>query len=184
MLAEHQNRVNASLSYSGARPTFSLQEELIVPESASDGIYKCRVIYDSQGILHVEYHPYEIKTMDSFTLVDIGDYAYPFKYEDRTYINDLIRVIRTDDMIMYKKDRITDASYANLAFFDGLSWFTPRYPLLYGTRRSLLLKMNVLSERDIRIRDLKDFSRFKCINAMMTWDESPVYTLEAITEYL
>ena len=184
MLAEHQKRINASLSYFGYKPTFSLENEIIVPESYLYGIYKCRIIYDLRGILRIEFYPYEIRTTHSFALVDIGDYAYPFKYEDREWINDFIRSAKTDEIIMYKKDRITDSSYANLAFYDGSSWVTPRYPLLYGTRRSLLLKKGILAEKDIRIGDLRGYSQFKCINAMMTWEESPVFGLDSIKEIL
>ena len=44
-----------------------------------------------------------------------------------------------DDVIIVRNGLITDSSYANLIFFDGREWITPKVPLLEGTCRARLL---------------------------------------------
>jgi len=180
LLPEHQQRIDRTMAHLGATPPFLLDDVLVVPEEARKGIIKCRVIYDKNGVIDIQFHPYTIKTIDTFSLVDIGSHTYDFKYENRDWIKDLMKGAATGEIIMCQKDYITDASYANLAFFNGTSWVTPKNPLLHGTRRQQLIRTKVLSEVDITIKELQNYSRIKCINAMMTWEESPIYTIDQI----
>jgi 4-amino-4-deoxychorismate lyase len=68
---------------------------------------------------------------------------------------------------------LTDASYANLVFFNGAEWHTPKTPMLEGTQRAKLIEQTVLIEKDIYVNQLSQYQSFKRINAMMTWDDSP-----------
>ena len=81
-------------------------------------------------------------------------------------------------MILAHNGFIKDASYANLAFFDGKNWVTPSHPLLMGTRRASLLNTQLITESPIHVKDLEKFIFLKCINAMMLWEESPILKLE------
>jgi 4-amino-4-deoxychorismate lyase len=69
---------------------------------------------------------------------------------------------------------IKDASYANLAFYDGEFWYTPACPLLEGTQRKYLLETKKIYPKEINISDLHKYQQVKFINAMMSWDESPI----------
>jgi 4-amino-4-deoxychorismate lyase len=180
MLEEHQKRMDATLNHLGATATILLQEVISPPGKAQNGVCKCRVVYSKGGLLSIEYTPYIIKSLKTFSLVDIGDYTYSFKFENRQWIRDLIKAAGTDEILMCKAGSITDSSYANLAFFNGEHWLTPQHPLLSGTRRAQMLKANLLKETPIHRDDLHGFTFFKCINAMMTWEESPIYKIGQI----
>jgi 4-amino-4-deoxychorismate lyase len=81
-------------------------------------------------------------------------------------------------VILTHKGFIKDASYANLAFFDGKTWMTPSQPLLMGTRRASLINAKTIIESPIQVKELEKFSFVKCINAMMLWEESPMIKIE------
>jgi hypothetical protein len=50
-----------------------------------------------------------------------------------------------------------------------------------GTKRAGLLQKGIITEAPIEIKDLKRFTFFKLINAMMLWEESPVFTINNIS---
>ena len=62
---------------------------------------------------------------------------------------------------------MTDTTIANIAFFDGKTWFTPTTPLLQGTTRARLIDEGFLKLRDIKKEDIKEYSRFALMNAMI-----------------
>ena len=67
-----------------------------------------------------------------------------------------------DDILIIRNGLITDMSYANVAFFDGTQWLTPRIPLLAGTCRERLLETGPIREADIAdIRPGPVFDRFR-----------------------
>jgi 4-amino-4-deoxychorismate lyase len=103
---------------------------------------------------------------------------YDVKYTNRTWINDALHNATTDEVIFIKNKLIKDASYANVVLFDGVTWYTPRQPLLAGTKRALLIQENIIQERDIYIDQFNNYSRLKFINAMMLWEESPYIDLK------
>ncbi len=70
-----------------------------------------------------------------------------------------------------KNGFVTDTSYANIVFWDGGKWITPTSPLLHGTARDRLLDSNQITEAEIAIDDLKNYSKAKIINAMIDMDE-------------
>jgi 4-amino-4-deoxychorismate lyase len=75
-----------------------------------------------------------------------------------------------DDILILQNGYLTDASYANLAFFDGKIWYTPRTPLLAGVRRQFLLDSGRIQTADIRKDDLPSFTSVSLINAMIDLD--------------
>ncbi|QBA65028.1 aminotransferase class IV [Muriicola soli] len=180
LLEEHQLRLNKTFFHFGDSDPFLLDEVITVPTEYMKGIVKCRVAYDLQANVSVEFENYNIKKLNSFSLVDIGSSGYSYKFEDRQWIIDLVDKSDTDEIIMCRNGEITDSSYANLVFFDGRHWITPELPLLQGTRRSHLLKTGLIKEGLIRESEIFNFHQFKCINAMISWEEAPVYQIGQI----
>ena len=121
---------------------------------------------------------FSIKSIQTISIHDIGSYQYPFKYTERTWLNNIVRTAGTDEVILTHKGFIKDASYANLVFFDGKTWITPSQPLLMGTRRASLINAKTIIESPIQVKELEKFSFVKCINAMMLWEESPKIKIE------
>jgi len=72
-----------------------------------------------------------------------------------------------DEIIIEKDGYLTDSSIANIAFFDGIDWITPKKPLLNGTTRERLLDMKFLRTADIKSSDIKSFSGFALMNTMI-----------------
>jgi len=136
-------------------------------------VYKCRVKYNLASDFNIAFEPYKIRTIKNCLLTEIGDNKYDYKYTDRDWLNEALLDATTDEIIFTSGGFIKDASYANLAFFDGSDWFTPKKPLLLGTRRAALIEKGIIKEIDIRISDLYKYKSIKLINAMMLWEESP-----------
>ena len=74
---------------------------------------------------------------------------------------------KADDILIVKNGFITDTSIANIAFFDGKKWFTPKTCLLRGTTRERLLKEKKIFEKDIRVEDIKRYKKIALLNAMI-----------------
>jgi 4-amino-4-deoxychorismate lyase len=146
-----------------SKPFFNLYE-LLQGIKFTDGILRFKLIYNQTD---VEYHifNYQRKRIDYFYIVEDDYIDYRFKYEDRSALE---RYCRKDygEPIFVKNKMITDNSFGNLAFFDGVKWITPVSYLLKGTRRSKLLKEGVLIEDEIFVSDLKYFKKLAIINSM------------------
>lgn len=176
----HNKRFNESRA-----ALFSLKEpvdlaQLIkVPSEFRKGIVKCRCIYDADKI-EFEYLPYHIKPLKSVSLVEGGEIHYSYKFADRNVFEELKKAVSGDDIIITKEGMVTDASYANLIFFDGSRWVTPANPLLKGTMRQKLLAERKIIQYIITTGMIKRFKSFKLINAMMDMEESPELSTDVI----
>lgn len=169
----HQQRINNTLTHFNAQHHINLKQLVCPPEFSNTAVVKCRVLYDLNQILGIEFIPYTIKSISSVSFVSVNGKEYSFKYADRKWINDMVALSGTDEIIMHDQHLIKDASYANLAFYDGHKWVTPAQPLLKGTRREQLINSNIIVPHDIYINQLHLYKQVKFINAMMTWQESP-----------
>jgi 4-amino-4-deoxychorismate lyase len=167
---ERFNYVRAKLF--GASNKISLEKEIQLPISIKKGIYKCRIIY-STNIESVEFSQYLIKPVKTLKLVYDNDIIYNYKYLDRTCIEKHMKHISEDDILIVKSGLITDVSFANIVFFDGLKWITPTLPLLEGTKRKYLLAKKLIFEDEIKPNDLKHFKKTRLINAMLDLETSP-----------
>ncbi len=177
----HQSRVNKTFLYFG-KPVFFQLQELVNSDSVKErGVVKCRIKYDLDKIHEITYTDYALRKIESISLVEISGRKYDFKYAERGWITDLLSTSGTDEIIMTDQGLIKDASYANLAFFDGKCWYTPLNPLLEGTHRSYLLETKMIYPTEIKISDLHNYSEVKFINAMMTWEESPTLPTALLT---
>jgi len=170
----HQNRMNNS-----RKVLFNCTDEIdlisILRKSSNNifdkELYKCRVVYDTK-VMKVEYIPYQITHINSLKLVDCDEIEYDHKYFDRNQINDLLtQKDEADDIIIVKNDLITDTSFANLLFYNGIHWVTPSFPLLKGTQRSHLLEKELIITANIQPEDLVSFKMIRLINAMLRFED-------------
>ncbi|NJK94632.1 MAG: hypothetical protein HC905_06655 [Bacteroidales bacterium] len=70
------------------------------------------------------------------------------------------KIKANEDFIYIRNGKITDTSYANLVFSDGIKLFTPANTLLEGTKRALYLKQGKIQEEEISVKDLRRFNYF------------------------
>ena len=137
-------------------------------QAPSKGLFRCRITYRTQ-VESVEFFPYQPKEIQHFKIVE-SEMEYPFKYNNREEINHLLQNTIKDaygEIIIEKRGLLTDTSIANIALYDGQSWFTPKQPLLEGTTRARLLEKGFLREKDIERGQIKHFSHFALMNAMI-----------------
>lgn len=128
------------------------------------GMYRCRILYDRE-INSVEYRPYAPKKIQNLKIIK-SQITYAYKYSDRKELEGLIPS-SYDEIIIEKNGFLTDTSIANIAFYNGKEWLTPKYPLLEGTTRERLLSENFLKLKNIQSKDIQSFSHFALMNAMI-----------------
>jgi 4-amino-4-deoxychorismate lyase len=158
----HNERCNKS-----RKELFKSTNELLLQEYISpprSGLYRCKISYN-QTVQSVEYFPYKAKTFKHFKVVK-SNLNYSYKYTNREALEKLFKH-NYDEVIIEKDGLITDTSIANIAFFDGESWLTPTTPLLEGTTRARLLSEGFLILGDIRKEEIKNYSHFALMNAML-----------------
>jgi len=168
----HQERVNKAfeICFPNEEP-ISLFDNLYQTMIPQSGIYKCRIVYD-MDVQTIEIQPYLRREIQSLKIVETELESHAYKLEDRTGFNSAFaQRADCDDVLLVKNGLLTDASYSNIALFDGKNWFTPRVPLLYGVNRADLLEQEKLVEKDINVGDLKDYQKIALFNAMIEFGE-------------
>ena len=163
----HQERVRLAMAdyYPGVK-AFDLADSLSKSPFPFKGCFKCRIVYDTE-IRLIEFIPYIPRIIHSLKLVEVDIESVPYKKEDRRSLNAAFELRgNCDDIVMVKNGLLTDASYANIAFYNGTCWCTPRLPLIYGVKRAQLIKQGQLTEKDITPGDLVNFKRVSLFNAM------------------
>jgi 4-amino-4-deoxychorismate lyase len=145
-----------------------LLDILEVPADAKKGIFKCRVVYDTE-IRKIEYLPYNIKPVTTLRLVDGKDLIYSYKFIDRKGIEKLMeKRAGCDEILIFKDGMVTDTSYSNVVLRDpDGNWITPSTCILAGTRRASLLESGLISEAAVGVNDLNYYSELRLINAMI-----------------
>ena len=161
----HNKRLNRSrLELFNIDKEIDLRDYITPP--IEDGTFRCRVIY-REDILSIDYIPYKRREFKSFRVVE-SEIDYRYKYANRDKLNRLKdKYYRYSDIIIEKYGLLTDTSIANIAFFDGTKWITPKNPLLRGTIREKLIDNNKIIKKDIKSDNLKHFSHFALMNAMI-----------------
>lgn len=182
-LVYHDQRMEQSRKdLLGIDEEMSLAEIIQIPDWVGEGIYRCRVSYQNE-IDKIEFFEYHLKHPQAIQLIEDTSIVYSYKYEDR---NQFQRVLsqnpQADDVFITHNEYLTDATFANIAFFDGKDWLTPDSPLLKGTKRQYLLDNKILKEATIRVEDLKHFKQLSLINAMR--DLNIVYDFTLHTNHL
>ena len=145
-------------------------EDYISPSEYHE-LTRCRVVY-SDKIEKVEYFPYTIREIKSLRLVEDDDVEYTFKSEDRTVLDrNFAKRGDTDDVVIVRNGLLTDTSIANIALCRDGVWYTPRTPLLKGTRREALLSRGMLVEKDIPVSGIYEYTKIRLFNAMIFFGE-------------
>ncbi len=160
----HQKRFDKS-----REALFNIKKSLVLSsyiETPKNGLYRCRIIYDSD-IRSVEYIPYSEKKIEKLKVVS-ADIDYGYKYENRSVFNHLLEIYSDFDEVIIEKDGlVTDTTISNLAFYDGTQWFTPSKPLLKGTTRERLLNNGFLQTREIKSFEITKYKKVALMNAMI-----------------
>ncbi|MCH9812553.1 MAG: aminotransferase class IV [Epsilonproteobacteria bacterium] len=163
-LSEHHARLNKTvLENFGHRTSIDLNNHIKAPD---EKLYRCKVTYDTE-IKSVSFTPYQPKVFRHFKLINTH-LSYPYKAVDRTEINKLFEQKENcDDILMIKDGLVYDTSIANIAIYDGIKWYTPSMPLLAGTQRANLLKKQIVFEKEIKVKDIKNMVSFAIMNALI-----------------
>ena len=167
-LKYHNLRLNKTINEIYKRKSdLDLKEFIKVPDLKS---YRCKVIYD-QEIRSVELTEYKERNFNSFKFIN-SNIEYRYKSVDREELNNLFEQRENyDDIIIVHDGLICDTTIANIAVYDGLKWFTPKKPLLFGTQRAKLLENKIITEKDIKIKDFKNLVSFAIMNALIGFRE-------------
>jgi 4-amino-4-deoxychorismate lyase len=180
----HQARVNQTLhAFNASHNSIELIKIVQQLSLPTLGLFKLRMSYDLHGNYQTALNPYQYKQINHFALVDIKGYRYDYKYENRDWINEALSQSGKDEIMMHDDGLIKDCSYTNIVFYDGVNWYTPESPLLLGTQRSKLIQEGVIITKAIYVNDISSFVKFKCINAMLDWEDAVEYKIELIRKY-
>lgn len=176
-ISYHQKRYESVLNSLDCSEFENIKEYLKPPVF---GLYRCRLTYTTNKI-NVTYHEYKKRKITTLKLVYDDDIDYSQKSASR---DDLERLFKQrencDDILIIKNSLISDTSIANIAFYNSGLWYTPKKPLLNGTTRQRLLDEGEIIEKDIRIHDLKNYSKVALMNAMIDFDIITKYDLKDI----
>jgi len=163
-LVYHQQRCDQSRqTLFGSKDRLALSSQITAPK---EGLYRCRIVY-GEKIHSVEYIPYTPKEIHSLKIVS-SDIDYAHKYANREALDALhIAQPDVDEVIIEQEGYLTDTTIANIAFYDGKQWFTPKKPLLQGTMRAKLIEEGFLKTENIRKEDLTKYTHVALMNAMI-----------------
>jgi len=168
----HQKRVNETLrKFFGSKTELDLQNIFETVGVESKKLLKCKIVY-SKSIHTIQINEYKKKIISEIRLVNSGTLIYNYKFENRDELNSLLKKSLADEVIIIKNNHLADTSYSNIVFQDGNKFLTPSTPLLNGTKRQKLLSDGLIIEAELLKSDLKFFSYFYLINAMLDIEES------------
>jgi len=170
LLDLHSARLNATRNaFFENIKDIDLEKELMIPCEKKEGLYKVKVVY-AKYLESVTIDNYIVKDHYKIKLLEKPEIFYDFKFLDRGTLDEDINA-DFDDVIFLKNGELTDASYSNLAFFDGKSWFTPKNCLLHGIKRKFLLDSGIITEKQIKKEDIQGFQKIAFINAMRDFEK-------------
>lgn len=176
----HQKRVDATFSFFGKDETLDIGKIFEDLKLEEDGLYKLRIVYDLDKKFSSRMIPYAYSQKTEFALVVNNTLDYSYKFEDRKVFDLMKNKAKSEEIIIVKNNHITDSSYANLLFLKDKQWYTPNTYLLNGVQRQQLLKTKKVKETDINLQNLKTFSHFQMVNAMIGFNEL-IYPVELIS---
>ncbi|MCF6310559.1 MAG: aminotransferase class IV family protein [Sulfurimonas sp.] len=166
-MSYHQKRYESVLNSLGIEKKEDLKEYLNPPQF---GIYRCRLIYTDNTVV-VTYHAYKKREICSLKLIFNNEIEYSNKSTCRDEIDALYEQKgEGDDILIIKNLLVSDTSIANIAFYRDGEWITPKNPLLKGTTRARLIDEGKLTEEDIKVQDIRSFSKIALLNAMIDFD--------------
>ena len=167
----HQARMNQAMEeFHKDSAKIDLKEFLISCPMPSIGLHKVRLIYDTE-IQSIQISHYVHREIRKLKLVHSDSISYSHKFETRIELEKLLALRGDcDDVIIVKNNRITDSSFANLAFKKGDKWYTSSAYLLNGTMRQQLIDQKIVLEEEVTIADLTKYEKAKLINSMLLFN--------------
>ena len=170
-LSAHNERMNNTIRVHYGSSVIPVSLEDFITAEGCKGRTRCRVEYTS-AVEKVEYFPYSIREVKSLQLVNDDMAEYSFKYADRSVLdrNFALRG-NADDVVIVRSGMLTDTSIANIALYKEGKWFTPKYPLLKGTRRAGLLAEGIIEEDIVMADSLHKYEKIRLFNAMISFGE-------------
>ncbi len=166
-LGYHQERYETVLNSLGIKDIKKLENYIEAPKI---GVFRCRLVY-SLDEMNVSYHEYKKREISSLKIIFDNEIDYSMKFTHRDEIDKLYaQRADCDDILIIKNLLVTDTSIANIAFYKDNRWITPKKPLLEGTTRARLLNEGKLIKADIKVQELRSFSKVALLNAMIDFD--------------
>ena len=132
-LSYHQQRMDRSVKeLYGEKNSINLFESLKAYKLPSKiGLYKCRVVYTKPTRIS---RVYSIRGLSRSTVLKVvydQEIEYSHKYHDRNKIAALFNQRQyCDDILIIKNGFVTDSSYSNIIFYDGVNWIYARHTLI------------------------------------------------------
>jgi len=164
----HQKRYENVLKSFGVFNFFDLSSLFNAPKK---GLYRCRIRYNIDKLLGIEYISYKKREINSLKLVYDDKIEYKYKSTFRGQIDRLFdKRSNCDDILIVKNSLITDTSIANIALLKDKIWYTPKTTLLDGTTRARYLKDNRLVLKDISVEEIDSYESVALLNAMVDFD--------------
>lgn len=166
LLPYHQDRINRSLDYIGAKRHISLEEYVasLMEEEQFDGeCYKLRFEYDSITTYAPTITLYTPQQLNTLTVVDILDcQMYSYKWAERGLFEHYPKgLFRYNELL-------TDTAFSNIAVeFESGEIVTPLNPLLKGVMREHLLDEGLIQAGHIDLNTLREGKQVHLINAML-----------------
>lgn len=161
----HQKRVNNTFkSFYPESIYIDLKKIFFSENIPAYGINRCKIIYE-EGIKSIEYIPYLEKKIETFRIVNSGEFDYGFKWSDRLFFKNILDNNKDVDEVIFEiNGKIQDCTIANLAFLKDEIWYTPKNPMHWGTTRARLIEENKIQETNILIDELSSYSHICLIN--------------------
>ena len=178
----HQRRMNASrkVLFNNTDPIELLPLLQASTLEVSLGLFKCRIIYSKQ-IEKIEFIPYQLPNITSLKIIIDDEIDYSHKYLNRNQLEKYYwQKGNCDDILIVKNELVTDTSFANILFYNGIEWLTPANPLLKGTQRQFLLETEQITTAEIRPSDLKYFKKARLVNAMIRFEDEVDVEMKSI----
>ncbi len=165
----HNSRLNRTiLENFNITTDIDLSQYINIPSKEKN--YRCKVLY-TKTIEDIEFYPLKNRVFQSFKLIETN-IKYTYKSTNRKKIDLLFKQRGAcHDIIMVKDGILTDTSIANIAFFDGSVWITPKTPLFKGIYREYLLKHKLILEKNVRIKEVENYTGFAIMNAILGFHE-------------
>lgn len=173
----HQQRIDRVFEeYFPAKKPFQLADIPLMRLFHKPGIYKCRIVFDTD-IRNIELLPYKKREINSLQLVETSIPACIGKPADRLQLDEAFSGRKMcDDVIIVRDGYLTDSYYANIALWDGKNWVTPALPIIYGVQRQWLLNNHLITERQIQVDEIYQYSKIRLFNAMIEFGDTELDT--------
>ena len=173
-LSYHQARMKRTMLHFFPGIEIPSLKDVLMPSPDMD-FYKARVVYGEHGIEDIQYAPYAMREIHTLKIVRDDHIDYSFKSTDRSGLNRLTaQKGDCDEIVIIKNGLVTDTSFTNIAIYKDGKWFTPKHPLLLGTKRAALLENGIIQEADITLDDLMKAEKVSLFNAMIDFGEREV----------